>query len=81
MSADPAADLAAFDAFGLRSVFDAALAAFLLVTSLAPLLLCTCVSAEPAALFAALLAVGLRSVFASYLGVSLIGHLQIPYFG
>ncbi|WP_245540887.1 DUF3987 domain-containing protein [Octadecabacter antarcticus] len=55
--------MAAFDAFGLRSVFEAALAAFLLVTSLAPLLLWTCVSAEPAALFATLLAVGLRRVF------------------
>jgi hypothetical protein len=63
VNADPAADLAAFDAFGLRSVFEAALAAFLLVTSFVPLLLWTCVSAEPAALFAALLAVGLRRVF------------------
>ena len=49
-------------AFELRSVFDAALAALLLVTSFAPLLLATCVKAEPAALLAALLAVGLRSV-------------------
>lgn len=63
VSADPAADFAAFDAFGFRSVLEAALAAFLLVTSFAPVLLRTCVRAEPAALFAALLAVGLRKVF------------------
>jgi hypothetical protein len=42
---------------------EAALAAFLLVTSLTPALLRTCVRAEPAALFAALLAEGLRRVF------------------
>lgn len=63
MSADPAADFAAFDALGLLSVLDAALAAFLLVTSLVLPLLRTCVKAEPAALFAALLAVGLRRTF------------------
>ena len=63
VSADPAADFAAFDALGFRSVFEAALAARLLVTSLAPLLLRTCVNADPAALFAALLAVGLRKTF------------------
>lgn len=62
-SADPAADFAAFEALGFRSVFEAALAAFLLVTSLVPDLLRTCVSAEPAALLAALLAVGLRKTF------------------
>lgn len=62
VKADPAADFAALDAFGFRSVFDAALATFLLVTSFVPLLLATCVKAEPAALLAALLAVGLRSV-------------------
>lgn len=62
VSADPAADFAAFDAYGFRSVLEAALAAFLLVTSLTPLLLRTCVRAEPAALFAALLAVRLRKV-------------------
>lgn len=58
VKADPAADLAAFDAFGFRSVFEAALAAFLPVTSL----LRTCVRADPAADFAALLAVRLLSV-------------------
>lgn len=42
---------------------EAALAAFLLVTSLAPDLLRTCVNAEPDALLAALLAVGLRRTF------------------
>lgn len=63
MSADPAADFAAFVAFGFLSVFAAAVAARLLVVSFDPDLLRTCVSAEPAALFAALLAVGLRSVF------------------
>ena len=63
VNADPAADFAAFEAFGFRSVLDAALAAFLLVTSLTPHLLRTCVNAEPAALLAALLAVGLRKTF------------------
>lgn len=63
VSADPAADFAAFDAWGFRSVLEAALAALLLVTSLAPLLLRTCVNAEPAALLAALLAVRLRKTF------------------
>lgn len=58
VKADPAADLAALDALGFRSVFEAALAAFLLVTSL----LRTCVRADPAADFAALLAVRLLSV-------------------
>jgi hypothetical protein len=42
---------------------EAALAALLLVTSLTPALLRTCVNAEPAALLAALLAVGLRKTF------------------
>lgn len=63
VSADPAADFAAFEALGFRSVLEAALAAFLLVTSLAPLLLRTCVNADPAALLAALLAVWLRKTF------------------
>lgn len=63
VNADPAADFAAFDALGFRSVLEAALAALLLVTSLAPLLLRTCVNAEPAALLAALLAVRLRKTF------------------
>lgn len=58
VKADPAADLAALNALGFRSVFEAALAAFLLVTSL----LRTCVRADPAADFAALLAVRLLSV-------------------
>ena len=88
MSAEPAADFAAFDALGFRRVLEAALAAFLLVTSLAPPLLRTCVKAEPAALFAALLAVGLRKVFeaadaARLLVVSvfrLVVIFYVPYF-
>lgn len=67
---------------------EAALAAFLLVTSFAPPLLRTCVKAEPAALFAALLAVGLRKVLeaadaACLLVVSvfrLVAILYVPYF-
>jgi hypothetical protein len=60
VKADPAADFAALEAFGFRRVLEAALAALLLVTSFAPLLLRTCVNADPAALLAALLAVRLR---------------------
>ena len=82
VKADPAADLADFDAFGFRSVFEAALAAFLLVTSL----LRTCVKADPAADFEALLAVGLLSVLlaadAARLPVDsdrvLLGIIRIP---
>lgn len=62
VSAEPAADFAALDAFGLRSVLDAALAALLLVTSFG---LRTCVKADPAADFAALLALGFRTVLAA----------------
>ena len=63
VSADPAADFAAFEALGFRSVLEAALAAFLLVASLVPDLARTCVNAEPAVLLAALLAVELRKTF------------------
>ena len=58
VSVEPAADFAVLDAFGLRSVFDAALAALAEVT----LVVRDCANADPAADFADFVADGLRSV-------------------